>query len=640
MQYFCALSGIMRNNSEIIPVAPSLDSTINDAGASVTDSSALSVRVLPISLQAIANAILIGIVAKLLVMLIDLVTNIAFYNRFSFTASSPAQHTLGWVVIFVPIAGSLLVGLMARFGSSAIRGHGIPEAMEKIILNESKIPPRMTFLKPLSAAISIGTGGPFGAEGPIIATGGAFGSLTGQIMRISSSERKIMLTAGACGGMAAIFGTPLAAVMLAIELLLFEFSPKSIIPVALSCTTGTIMHYLLFGTAPVFAMSAIQVPDAAALVTYFLMGMLIGVVAAFISKSVYWVEDAFEKLPFHWMWWPAIGAVAVGVIGYFAPVTMGVGYSNISSLLAGHLGLSTLLVLCILKYLSWVISLGSGTSGGTLAPLFTIGGATGALLGMFVLQLIPGSHINIAVAALIGMAAMFAGASRAILTSILFALETTGQMNGLLPLLGACTAAYFVSFFLIKGSIMTEKIQRRGVKTPDSYEPDLLRTITAGSLVRKVSLMMNANNTVGDMRAWLGENLGKTTHGFFIVADENENFAGYVNRKKIINPHTPATALIGDILTQKALFVYGQQDVGSVSEIMGEAGIDVIAVIAADGSKKITGVISASDIIHEYSEKRRRETDYHRSLSIPRRTMRVIVKGKTLMRSRSEAVKE
>jgi H+/Cl- antiporter ClcA len=239
---------------------------------------------------------------------------------------------------------------------------------------------------------------------------------------------------------------------------LFEFSPKSIIPVALSCTTGTIMHYLLFGTAPVFAMSAIQVPDAAALVTYFLMGMLIGVVAAFISKSVYWVEDAFEKLPFHWMWWPAIGAVAVGVIGYFAPVTMGVGYSNISSLLAGHLGLSTLLVLCILKYLSWVISLGSGTSGGTLAPLFTIGGATGALLGMFVLQLIPGSHINIAVAALIGMAAMFAGASRAILTSILFALETTGQMNGLLPLLGACTAAYFVSFFLIKGSIMTEKI--------------------------------------------------------------------------------------------------------------------------------------------------------------------------------------
>jgi CBS domain-containing protein len=368
--------------------------------------------------------------------------------------------------------------------------------------------------------------------------------------------------------------------------------------------------------------------------------MLIGVVAAFISKSVYWVEDAFEKLPFHWMWWPAIGAVAVGVIGYFAPVTMGVGYSNISSLLAGHLGLSTLLVLCILKYLSWVISLGSGTSGGTLAPLFTIGGATGALLGMFVLQLIPGSHINIAVAALIGMAAMFAGASRAILTSILFALETTGQMNGLLPLLGACTAAYFVSFFLIKGSIMTEKIQRRGVKTPDSYEPDLLRTITAGSLVRKVSLMMNANNTVGDMRAWLGENLGKTTHGFFIVADENENFAGYVNRKKIINPHTPATALIGDILTQKALFVYGQQDVGSVSEIMGEAGIDVIAVIAADGSKKITGVISASDIIHEYSEKRRRETDYHRSLSIPRRTMRVIVKGKTLMRSRSEAVKE
>ncbi|HVX51491.1 MAG TPA: chloride channel protein, partial [Chitinophagaceae bacterium] len=454
-------------NMEAIPVSPSLGNAFDDTGDTLQEKPVLSARVFFLSLQAIINAVIIGVVAKALVLLIQLITNLAFYKEFSFKASSPAGNHWGWLVVFVPVAGSIIVGIIARFGSAAIRGHGIPEAMENIIVNKSKIPPAITFLKPLSAAISIGTGGPFGAEGPIIATGGAFGSLTGQIMHISASERKIILAAGACAGMAAIFGSPLAAVLLAIELLLFEFSPRSIIPVALSCAAGAAMHLVFFGTAPVFAMPGIPEPSSTALLVYVLMGAVTGVFASFISKSVYWVEDTFEKLPVHWMWWPAIGAVAVGVIGYFAPVTMGVGYDNITGLLTGALPLTMLFTLCVLKYLSWVISLGSGTSGGTLAPLFTIGGAFGALMGVWILQLFPGSGINIATAALVGMAAMFAGASRAVLTSIIFAFETTAQPHGLLPLLGACTAAYFVSFFLLKnGSIMTEKIQRRGIRTP------------------------------------------------------------------------------------------------------------------------------------------------------------------------------
>jgi len=448
-----------------IPLSPSLDESFKTGSSDLTRP--VSGRVFLLSLQAIFNAIVIGVIAKGLVMLIDLITNISFYGKFSFEPSTPAHNTLGWMVVFIPIAGSLIVGIMAKFGSSAIRGHGIPEAMEKIITGDSKIPVKLTFLKPLSAAISIGTGGPFGAEGPIIATGGAFGSVSGQLMRISSSERKIMLAAGACAGMSAIFGSPLAAILLAIEVLLFEFSPRSVIPVALSCAAGAAMHLIFFGSDPVFKMPGIPVASDMALTTYVILGAVIGVIASVVSRSVYLFEDTFEKLPIHWMWWPAIGAIAVGIIGYFAPVTLGVGYSNITGLLTGTLPLSILFTLCILKYISWVVALSSGTSGGTLAPLFTIGGATGALLGTLVLQLFPGSGINIATAALIGMAAMFAGASRAILTSIVFLLETTGQSNALLPLIGACTAAYFVSFFLMKGSIMTEKIQRRGIRTPD-----------------------------------------------------------------------------------------------------------------------------------------------------------------------------
>ncbi|HEY4336595.1 MAG TPA: chloride channel protein [Puia sp.] len=500
-------------------------------------------RVFYLSLQVIANALVIGIVAKGLVYLIDGITNLAFYGRFSFSSASPAGNHLGLVVIAVPIIGAVLVGLMARFGSKAIGGHGIPEAMEKIILAESRIPPAITFLKPLSAAISIGTGGPFGAEGPIIATGGAFGSLTGQWIHISASERKIVLAAGACAGMAAIFGSPLAAVLLAVELLLFEFSARSVIPVALACVTGAGMHFLLFGHEPVFSMPTIPAAPNGALAIYVLLGAFVGVVAAGVSRSVYWIEDLFEKLPIHWMWWPAIG-----VVGYFAPHTMGVGYDNIQRLLTGSTPLKVVLFLCVLKYLSWSISLGSGTSGGTLAPLFTIGGALGALLGTAILSSFPDSGINIPTAALVGMAAMFAGASRAWLTSIVFALETTGQFNGLLPLLAGCVSAYFVSFFLMKGSIMTEKILRRGVKTPDAYEPDILRNVAVRQLV------------------------------------------------------TPANA---DAVAEYS--ISATEDAGIAAELMGKYDIDQLLV--KDG-ERVIGMITAQALLKYYSNQRQREIQY------------------------------
>lgn len=555
-----------------IPVAVSLTG-LDKSRQSAGKSGPVNKRIVYLAIQAMVNAVVVGVVARLLVYLIDAITSLAFYGKLSFAPASPAGNHLGVLVVLVPVLGSIVVGLMARYGSTAIRGHGIPEAMEKIITGNSRIPLVVTFLKPLSAAVSIGTGGPFGAEGPIIATGGAFGSYTGQIMHISAAERKIMLAAGSCAGMSAIFGSPLAAVLLAIELLLFEFSPRSIIPVALACVTGAGMHLLLFGNTPVFAMPVIPVPGNSALVLYTVMGVVIGVVASLVSKSVYAVEDLFEKLPIHWMWWPAIGAVAVGVTGYFAPYTMGVGYENIQHLLAGNLPLVMLLSLCVLKYLSWVIALGSGTSGGTLAPLFTIGGALGALLGVGVIQLFPGAGVNIATAALIGMAAMFAGASRALLTAIVFALETTGQSNGLLPLLAACVAAYFVSFFLMDGTIMTEKIKRRGVKTPAVYIPDLLQLSTVQQLMEPVAAMPPVN----------------------------------------------------------AVYVWSTDDLSTAAALMGSHGLDVVWV--ADAAKQqVTGTISSAAILAYYSQALRQEQQYES----PRRTRRWMVTGRRLWQRNRE----
>lgn len=549
------------------PVSPTLDQLFGKKEK--TRNPLVNKRVFYLSVQGVINAIFIGLIAKLLVALIGLITNIAFYGRVSFQLSSPAGNHLGWLVVFIPIAGSILVGLMARYGSKAIRGHGIPEAMEKIILGDSKIPPIITFLKPLSAAISIGTGGPFGAEGPIIATGGALGSLTGQVMHISPGERKIILTAGACAGMAAIFGSPLAAILLALELLLFEFSPRSIIPVALSCITGAAMHILLFESKPVFAMPFIPVPSNIALIIYILLGILIGIIATLVSKSVYVLEDMFEKLPIHWMWWPAIGAIVVGITGYFAPRTMGVGYDNIQDLLKGDLPLTMLLSLCFLKYISWVVSLSSGTSGGTLAPLFTIGGALGVLLGISLLHVFPTLDINLPTLALIGMAAMFAGASRAFLTSVVFALETTGQINGLLPLLGACAAAYFISFFFMNGSIMTEKIKRRGVKTPDSYEPDVLQTTNVAQLV------------------------------------------------------TAIPPGIGNLPQ-----VYATDDAGLAAEIMGKYNKNMLLVLDNKDSRRSIGVITATAILKYYSNQKQKEQNY----DSPKRTQKIMVRGRKLIK--------
>lgn len=373
----------------------------------------LGSRTVVLSGVSIVIALIMGLVAQLLVHLIGFFTNLSFYQKISFDVVSPANHALGWWVILVPAIGGLVVGFMAYWGHQAIRGHGIPEAMEVILTNESRIHPSLIWLKPLSAAISIGTGGPFGAEGPIIATGGAMGSAIGQWFKFTAEERKILLAAGAAAGMAATFGVAVSATLLAVELLLFEFHPRSIIPVAFASASALALRIVLVGSAPMFPMATLASPSVKALCLYVLIGAVIGLFSVGITKAVYAVEDNFEHIPLHWKWWPALGGLVVGLVGAFSPLTLGVGYDNIQHLLGGDFSIQVILGLTFFKFVSWCVSLGSGTSGGTLAPLFTIGGGLGVLLTAGIVLIFPMAGLDLRMGALIGMAALFAGASRA-----------------------------------------------------------------------------------------------------------------------------------------------------------------------------------------------------------------------------------
>ncbi|MBK6580330.1 MAG: chloride channel protein [Sandaracinaceae bacterium] len=542
-------------------------------------------------------AILIGIVAAgvahLLGASIALITNLAFYGELSFVDRSPAGNALGWAVVLVPVVGALIVGVMARYGSAAIRGHGIPEAMEQVLFNQSKIPARVLLLKPLSAVISIGTGGPFGAEGPIIATGGALGSLVGQYAKISADERKTLLAAGAAAGMSATFGAPVSAVLLAIELLLFEYRPRSLIPVILASVSAAGMRIAFEGTAPAFVVRELQAPSPSALAGYVMVGAVAGIAAVLITKAVYAVEDGFARLPIHWMWWPALGAIPVGVIGYFAPRTMGVGYDNIEQMVSGDLAGTALAVLCGCKLVSWLFSLGSGTSGGTLAPLFTIGGGLGAATAAGLAWLLPSAGMDVRVGALVGMAALFAGASRAPLASVVFAFEATRQPMGLLPLLGGCGAAYLLSCTLMKNSIMTEKIARRGRPIPSEYAADYLEQV----LVRDVGLRdvdtLKASQSVVTVRNWLRSGVPATEHHGFPVVDETGHVLGVLTQRDIF-----AWALdsgrLEVLLSRPVVSIEPSASLRDAANVMLSEGIGRLPVIEGG---KLLGIVTRSDLL-------------------------------------------
>ncbi len=579
-----------------LPVAPSMGpalDAIHTPFEAPREPAVVDRRVAFICALAILVALAAGFIAQFLTSLISLVTSLAFHQRLGTTASSPFDHQLGPAVILVPVIGGLIVGVMARYGSKAIRGHGIPEAMEQVLTNQSRIPWRLTFLKPLSAAIAIGTGGPFGAEGPIIATGGALGSLVGQRIKVTADERKVLLAAGAAAGMAATFGSPVAAVLLAIELLLFEYRARSVIPVALAACVATVVRMGFLGSTPVFPMATDLIePGGVALTTYVLLGAVIGVASVYVTRVVYAIEDAFERLPVHWMWWPALGAVAVGVIGYFAPRTLGVGYINIEEILRGHLVGQSLLILGVAKFVSWAVALGSGTSGGTLAPLFTIGGALGALLTALLASQAPHYGIDPRIGALVGMAAMFAGASRALLTSVVFAFECTRQPIGLLPLLGGCAASYFVSSLLMPNSIMTEKLARRGLRVSSEYQVDFLSGVLVRDFATTTLTTLDAHATVQAARAVLASS---RHHGFPVL--DGGLLTGILTRRELLDPALSLDAEIGPLVRRAPVVVFPDNSLREAADHMVESRVGRIVVVAPDAPRTPLGILTRSDLL-------------------------------------------
>ena len=513
--------------------------TIAATGAQVGDTTLAEpaqFRMVLVSFLAAAIGLVAGGIAFLLYRLIGLLTNISFYGRFVADFTSARHNHLGLWVIAIPVIGGLIVGVMAKYGSSKIRGHGIPEAMEAVLFNRSRIQPRVAILKPISAAIAIGTGGPFGAEGPIIQTGGAVGSLVGQIFHTTASERKVLLACGAAAGMSATFNTPIAGVILAIELLLFEFKARSFIPLVVASTLATAVHMQVLGAGPMFTVTAMDFGVPSALPFYLLLGVICGLAAVGFSKLLYWTEDLFEKLPIDQLWWPAIGALGLGIIGYFVPRVLGVGYDTISDILNANLALKVLIVVMLAKAVALVISLGSGTSGGLLAPMFMSSAALGGVFAMGMNEVFPAAHLSAGAFALVAMGAVFGAASRAAFSFIVFAFEITRDYNSVLPLMLVTVIADGVAILLMpKASIMTEKLVRRGLRIHQDYEADVLQQMVVSETMDREAPVLPAGIPVRELAERIARHEPEVSrHQGMLLMDADKRLAGIITRGDIL----------------------------------------------------------------------------------------------------------
>ena len=493
-------------------------------------------RMVLVSFLAAGIGLVAGVVAFALYKLIGLFTNLFFFHRWSTDFSSAQHNHLGWMVIVTPVIGGLIVGVMAKYGTSKIKGHGIPEAMEAVLFNRSRIAPRVAILKPISAAIAIGTGGPFGAEGPIIQTGGAIGSLVGQAFHTTAVERKVLLACGAAAGMSATFNTPIAGVILAIELLLFEFKSRSFVPLVIASTLATAVHMQLLGLGPMFHVSPMDFAIPRGLPFYLVLGVICGLAAVGFSKLLYWVEDQFEKLPFDEMWWPAIGALGLGVIGFFVPRVLGVGYDTIGDILNGQLAWKILLVVMLAKAAALAVSLGSGTSGGLLAPCFMWSAAMGGIFAMVSNRFLPGAHLSPAAFALVAMGAVFGAASRATFTFIIFAFEITRDYNSVLPLMLVSVIADGVAMlFMPNSSIMTEKLARRGLRVHQDYETDALSQARVADTMEQELPTVPAGTTVAALAERIAQHdPAVARHEALLIVDEAGKLAGIITRGDLL----------------------------------------------------------------------------------------------------------
>ena len=539
-----------------------------------------------------------------LVSLIALVTNVIWFGEIGIQPASLAAVPRSLWVVLVPPLGGLVIGLMARFGSEKIRGHGIPEAIEAILIGGSRMSAKVAVLKPLSSAISIGTGGPFGAEGPIIMTGGAIGSLFAQFFHMSAAERKTLLVAGAAAGMTAIFGSPIAAVMLAVELLLFEWKPRSFIPVAVAACVSICWRPLLFGTGPLFPTHfQVDLPWWG-IFACAAMGIISGLQSGLLTTLLYRIEDLFETLPIHWMWWPMLGGLVIGLGGLIEPRAMGVGYDIIDGLLNNRMLAPAVMSILLVKTVIWLFALSSGTSGGVLAPLLIFGGALGWLVGL----VMPGNDPGFW--ALLGMAAMMGGTMRAPLTGTFFAMEITGDVSALVPLLAATVVAYAVTVLLLRRSILTEKIARRGQHITREYGVDPFELSRATEIMISDVDTLPVTMTVGEACDFFASQ--QKTHRIYPVVDAAGRLAGVVSRADALlwqgNPDLASQTLAEKVTDDSVPVGHPDDTVAFIADLMLSTGDGRISIVDPI-SGKLCGLIARKDLLRLRSSYRSAELD-------------------------------
>ena len=564
-------------------------------------------RVVPITLLATVIAIFSAFVALALLRLIGLFTNLFFFQRVSTALVSPAGNHLGWLVVFVPMIGGLIIGIMARYGSERIRGHGIPEAIEAILLKGGKVEPRVAILKPLSSAISIGSGGPFGAEGPIIMTGGAFGSMIAQFFHLTSLERRTLLVAGAAAGMSATFASPLAAVLLSVELLLFEWKPRSLIPVAVASVAAAATRRYIIGMGPLFPTPPHAVfigPQG--LLGCVLVGLLAGALSALLTLAVYAAEDAFQKLPIHWMWWPIIGGFVVGLGGLVFPQALGVGYDMIGALLQGGVVLKTIAGILLVKSIIWAVSLGSGTSGGVLAPLLMMGGALGGLMSGF----LPNEGLGFW--PLVAMGAILGGTMRSPFTGVVFAVELTHDVNVILPLLLASVIAHAFTVLSLRRSILTEKVARRGYHLSREYAVDPLEILFVREVMRPDIVALPADATIADLAESLHDAHSPRRQSLYPVVDADKKLVGVVPRhqlRELVQEQNGRR--LAEVVKRDPEVAYPDEPLRVTVYRMAETGFTRFPVVENDGSRRLAGMVSLDDLLkartHNLDTERRRE---------------------------------
>lgn len=571
-----------------------------------------------VSLMAVLVGILAGVTAKLLHDLIGLVTHIVFYGQFKPEIVSPLDSPLGILIIFVPAIGGLIVGAMAKWGTPLVRGHGIPEAMEAILKNKSRVSPKVALLKPLSAAVSIGSGQPFGAEGPIIQTGGALGSVIGQMLHMTVSERKVLLACGAAGGLAATFNTPIAAIVFAIELLLFEFRTRSFIPLAISCTIASGIYIQIFGAEPIFSVPATTFGHPLNLIFFLFLGVICGGVGIVLTRSLYWIEDIFHHSSINTYLHPAIGGLFVGIVGYLVPTLLypgvdifGPGYYLIENILNAQYPVMFLIILLIAKSVVWLVSVGSGTSGGTLAPIFMIGAVVGSLFGTVVIRIFPAIDIVPLAFAMAGMAAVFGSSTNATFASVIFVFEITQSYESILPVLITSVIADAIVTYWLPTSILTEQLRRAGILVHQEYETNVLNTIPVSSVMDHDPVIVPETMPILKLIEGIKAGIPELTrhYGIFVVNDMQE-LTGIVTRSDILRSLVEADEVgtVNHIARQDIIITYPDEPVEIAMARMLRADIGRLPVVSRENPRQIIGYLSRANVIEAHLQRLQDET--------------------------------